>query len=396
MSRHRNIRNLTEDDYYDEYDDDDYYDDYYDEEGEDDYYYPPKKTIVTKKVTTATTTSNKNKNKKSTSFTNNNNNNNNKKTTVKTATSKKTTTTTTSTSSSSRIQKWKMEKQEHILKLQQQEQQQEQQQQERKQLSVVLFGHVDAGKSTLLGQLLVVCGMVSRKVVQEYETEASLYHSKKTSFAYAWILDSSEEERERGVTMNVTSRQLTYNTIDYTLLDAPGHEELIPILMSGCTSQADVGLLVINASTLKTVQTSLQSCEHLSLARALGIPKLIIVLNQCDTHNFQPTLIAKMIDIIQPYIRQNGYSIQSTPIVPISAYHNINLLPPPPTNNHTTIPSTLSSWYNGTTLISTLVRTYPYIHTYTYIYIYFGGMHNVIHTSCLFVCFVLFCLGWGW
>ena len=363
MSRHRNIRNLTEDDYYDEYDDDDYYDDYYDEE--DDYYKaPPKpkpvvtKKVPTKKVTSSTITSSNSRKSTSTTapvagMTSS------KKSTLKTGMKKNTTTTTTATattaSSSSNVQKWKREKEQRVLELQQQ---QKQHQEERtKQLSVVLFGHVDAGKSTLLGQLLVACGMVSQKLVQQYETEASLYHSKKTSFAYAWILDSSEEERERGVTMNVTSRQLTYNSIDYTLLDAPGHEELIPIMMTGCTSQADVGLLVINASTIKTVQTSLSSCEHLSLARALGIPKLIIVLNQCDTCHFDQSLLQQMIAIIQPHIRQNGYSTDSTPIVPISAYHNINLLPTTP------IPSTLSSWYKGSTLLSTMVRTF--IHAYT-------------------------------
>jgi peptide chain release factor subunit 3 len=149
-------------------------------------------------------------------------------------------------------------------------------------VNVVFIGHVDAGKSTLGGNILFLTGMVDERTMEKYEKEAK--EAGRESWYLSWALDSTKEERAKGKTVEVGRARFETEKRRYTILDAPGHKSFVPNMISGA-AQADVGVLVISARKGE-FETGFdkggQTREHAVLAKMQGINKLAVVINKMD------------------------------------------------------------------------------------------------------------------
>ncbi|KAJ3359984.1 HBS1-like protein [Kappamyces sp. JEL0680] len=204
-------------------------------------------------------------------------------------------------------------------------------------------GHVDAGKSTLMGHLLLDLGEVNQRTIAKFKKEAETM--KKGSFLYAWVLDATEDERARGVTIDVGVSQFKTPKRTFTLLDAPGHRDFVPNMISG-TSQADVAVLVVDASTggfESGFEAGGQTREHALLLKSLGIEQLAVAVNKMDTIGWAKDRFDDIQEKLSTYLASIGFSAATVSFVPVSGFTGDNLSKKPKT-----------TWYHGPTLVETL------------------------------------------
>ena len=199
----------------------------------------------------------------------------------------------------------------------------------REHLNLVFIGHVDAGKSTLSGSILYIMGMVDSRTIERYEREAK--QRNRESWFLAFIMDTSEEERAKGKTVEVGRAHFETETNRYTILDAPGHKNYVPNMIAGAV-QADVGILVISArkGEFETgFEKGGQTREHALLAKTLGVQYLVVVINKMDdpTVEWDVNRYEECVSKLKPYLKQCGYTIKrDIRFIPISALSGDNVL----------------------------------------------------------------------
>lgn len=195
-------------------------------------------------------------------------------------------------------------------------------------LNVVFIGHVDAGKSTIGGQTLFLTGQVDERSIQKYEREAK--EKNRDSWYMAYIMDTNEEERAKGKTVEVGRAHFETTQRRFTILDAPGHKNYVPNMISGA-SQADIGVLVISArkGEFETgFERGGQTREHAQLAKTLGVSKLLVVVNKMDEASVQwsKERFDEIEKKLSPFLRTCGYNLKRDVFfLPISGLHGFNM-----------------------------------------------------------------------
>jgi len=152
----------------------------------------------------------------------------------------------------------------------------------REPISMVFIGHVDAGKSTICGNLMYMMDVVDARIIEKYKQEAK--DKGRDSWWLAYCMDVSDEEKSKGKTVEMGRAQFDTKSKKYTIFDAPGHKNYVPNMIMGA-ALADVGGLVISARKGEFeagFEKEGQTREHAQLAKSLGVQKLVIIVNKMD------------------------------------------------------------------------------------------------------------------
>ncbi|KAI1301875.1 Eukaryotic peptide chain release factor GTP-binding subunit ERF3A [Halotydeus destructor] len=209
-------------------------------------------------------------------------------------------------------------------------------------VNIVFIGHVDAGKSTIGGQLLFLTGMVDKRTLEKYEREAK--EKNRESWYLSWALDTNQEERDKGKTVEVGRAFFTTEHKHFTLLDAPGHKGFVPNMICGA-AQADLSVLVISArkGEFETgFERGGQTREHAMLAKTAGVKHMVVLINKMDdpTVEWSEERYNECKDKLLPYLKKCGFNPKTElSFMPCSGYTGAFLRDVPP--------ESLCPWYRG-------------------------------------------------
>src|SRR5262249_52725221 len=211
--------------------------------------------------------------------------------------------------------------------------------QQRAQLRIVIVGHVDHGKSTLIGRLLHETGGLP-----DGKLDALKAISARRGMAFEWsfLLDALQTERDQGITIDTSQIRLRTPSRDIVLIDAPGHAEFLRNMITGAP-QADAALLIIDAAEGVRDQTR----RHGYLLHLLGIHQVAVVINKMDRVEFDECRFHEIEAEIVDHLASLG--LTATAIIPISARHGDGVAKRTPS----------IAWHTGPTVLEVLDRFAP-------------------------------------
>jgi len=214
-------------------------------------------------------------------------------------------------------------------------------------LSLVVCGHVDAGKSTTCGHLIFKLGGISEREMSKLQGEAE--EKGKSSFGFAYFLDTCKEERERGVTIQCNTKEFFTEKYHYTIVDAPGHKDYIKNMITG-SATADVGLLLVPAekggfeSAIAKADPKLgveegQTRQHARLLYLLGVEQIIVGINKMDACGWDQGRFEEIKGEFVKMLQMIGFKPKKVPFIPYSGFNGDNLVDK----------SDKAPWYKGWT-----------------------------------------------
>jgi len=189
---------------------------------------------------------------------------------------------------------------------------------EKPNMNIVFVGHVDAGKSTIVGQLMFQSGAVSEQEMKKLREEAEKHG--KSGFEFAYIMDKIKEERERGVTIDLAYKKIMTNKWQITIIDAPGHRDFVKNMITGA-SQADCAFLVIAAPAGVQPQTT----EHLWLLRTMGVKSLCIAVNKMDAVGYKEEKFNSVKEDVGKLLKGVGINPDTTTFIACSGLKGDNI-----------------------------------------------------------------------
>ena len=199
-------------------------------------------------------------------------------------------------------------------------------------MNLAFIGHVDHGKSTLVGHLLLQSGVIAEQQLSKGENK------------FRFVMDKLQEERERGVTIDLAHAKFETPKYEFTIVDCPGHRDFVKNMITGA-SQADAAVLVVAIDDGVMPQTK----EHAFLARTLGISQLIVAINKMDLVKYDEAKFNALKDDVSALIRTVAYKPKEINFIPISAFEGDNI----------TKASENTKWYKGPSLVEALQKLSP-------------------------------------
>ncbi|HVN68496.1 MAG TPA: adenylyl-sulfate kinase [Candidatus Binatia bacterium] len=204
-----------------------------------------------------------------------------------------------------------------------------------------MVGDVDAGKSTILGRMLVDLGQVTQKKLEELESSSA---KRGVPIEYSFLLDAFQLERDQAITLDISRIWLRMPERDYVFVDAPGHRELIRNLLTGA-SEVDSAIMVVAVDEGITLQTRRQAL----FLQWFGFKEILVAINKLDLAPEPETAFIARRDEVRAFLEQLG--VTPIDIIPVAARDGDNVA--------TT--SRRWSWWKGTTLLESLERIQPFV-----------------------------------
>ena len=204
-------------------------------------------------------------------------------------------------------------------------------------INLVSIGHVDHGKSTMIGRLLWDTDNLPESEKRKLKDAAK--EAGKETFEFAFAMDNLKEERERGVTIDLRHQRFDSENYYFTMIDAPGHRDFIKNMITGA-AQADAGILVVAADDGVQPQTK----EHSYLAKTLGIRQLVVAVNKMDIPKYSEERYKEVKKEVSQLLKGVGFPVKKIKFIPISAYQGDNVVEK----------SDNLDWYDGPTLLEAL------------------------------------------
>ncbi|MBK8175628.1 MAG: adenylyl-sulfate kinase [Rhodospirillales bacterium] len=208
-------------------------------------------------------------------------------------------------------------------------------------LKIVIVGHVDHGKSTLVGRLFYDTGTLPDGRV---EAVRAMCEKRGMPFEWAFLLDALQAERDQGITIDIS--QIFFRTAhrNYVLIDAPGHREFVKNMVTGA-AQADAAVLVVDAREGMQEQTR----RHAYLLHLLGIHQIVVAMNKMDAVDYKEARFQEVGTQVRDYLAGLGIDLLHTQMIPVVARDGDNIV-----NASSKMP-----WYDGPTLENALDELQP-------------------------------------
>ncbi|TXT62457.1 MAG: Elongation factor 1-alpha [Promethearchaeota archaeon] len=211
-------------------------------------------------------------------------------------------------------------------------------------LNLVIIGHIDHGKSTMMGALLIKTGAVTDREARELEKIAKEFD--RDSWSYAYVFDRLKEERQRGITIDLAFRKFETDSKYFTIIDAPGHRDFVKNMITGA-SQADAAVLVVSGKKGEMevgLAANGQTREHAYLAQTLGVKQLVVAINKADVWEYDQDRFNECVENVSALLKTIGFRVGDIAFVPTSGLKGENL----------TEPCDSLKWYDGPTLIEAI------------------------------------------
>jgi bifunctional enzyme CysN/CysC len=208
-------------------------------------------------------------------------------------------------------------------------------------LKIVIVGHVDHGKSTLIGRLFHDTGSLPEG---KLEAIKAMSERRGMPFEWAFLMDALQAERDQGITIDVSHIHFRTETREYVLIDAPGHREFVKNMITGA-AQADAAVLVVDAREGMQEQTR----RHAYLLHLLGIQQIVVAINKMDLVDYSEARFQEVASGVRDYLADLGIDLRHTLVIPVSARDGNNIV----SRDHT------MPWYDGPTLTDSLDGLQP-------------------------------------